>query len=97
MMNPDQICEKYSNNGVKITIKELEDDTILIESDSQGLRFLSELLASQIESLDTGFQISPFGAGKAMFTKDSNKGIYINRSPESSTVGKQRVPADNKG
>ena len=79
MMNPDQVCENYSNNGVKITIKELDNDTILIEGDSQGLRFLSELIASQIKSLDTGFQISPSGAGKAIFTKGSNKGIYIHR------------------
>lgn len=78
---PDDLCENYAEKGVKITLKALSDDEniVLIESDKEGLLFLSELLKAQANSKDDGFMIMPNGPGKKLFTRSSKLGLYIHR------------------
>jgi len=78
-IGPDGLCSFYSEEGVKLTVRILEDDFVLIESDKEGLEFLSKLLLSVSVASDKGFQISPKGAGNILFKKNSSHGIYIHR------------------
>jgi hypothetical protein len=67
--SPDSVCAQYASRGVKISIRE-------------ALRFLARLVAAQAEfSADCGFEIGPRSAGNALFTSDSDLGIYIHRTP----------------
>ncbi len=77
---PDAICQAYRRKAA-ITIRALEDDadTILIEADPEGLEFLGKLFLALAHTGDCGFQLGPFGAGKALFTKTSTKGLYLHR------------------
>jgi hypothetical protein len=79
-MTPDTVCQEYHGKGA-ITIRSLPDDadTIVIEADREGLEFLGKLFLAQAQSADCGFQIGPFGAGKALFSEESNKGLYLHR------------------
>jgi hypothetical protein len=77
-MLPDDVCEKHMDSGLKIKVWE-EEDTIFIEGTREALLFVSELFAAQAEASDDGFEISPFGPGKARFAPGSTKGIYIHR------------------
>ena len=45
--SPDSICEKYVDLGVKITLKKLDDDCVLVEGSALDLEFLGELLLAQ--------------------------------------------------
>lgn len=75
---PDEVCSEYADREVQITLTDL-DELILIRGTKSGLRFLAELLLAQADAQDTGFQISPNGAGKALFTPESTRGLYIDR------------------
>jgi hypothetical protein len=44
-----------------------------------GLFARASLIAQAKFIKDTGFQISPSGAGKIFFTKEAKTGLYINR------------------
>ena len=77
-METDDIVERHANNGVQVTIKVVED-FVLIEGTREALDFLSELLSAQAKSGDRGFQISPTGAGNALFSSESTHGIYVHR------------------
>ncbi len=80
--SPDSLCEKYANRNVKVSCKMLDDNTILLEGEREALEFLGNLLLAQARfELDCGFQIGPHGAGCALFTEESNMGIYIHRLP----------------
>jgi hypothetical protein len=80
-MSPDEVCARYFEKGVRLTVAELDEETILIEGSREGLRFLGELLIAQADfEKDDGFQISPFGAGHGLFTKEATRGIYIRRT-----------------
>jgi hypothetical protein len=86
MMKTDEICEKYSNQNVGLTLRMIEDEdgdpptTVLIEGSTLALRMLAELLiAVADESQNDGFSISPFGAGRIHFSKSSELGVYIHR------------------
>ena len=77
-MSPDEVCAKYADLNVKISITDLED-FVLIKGTKEGLKFLGELLLAQANFRDSGFQMSPSGAGNALFTADSTRGLYIER------------------
>lgn len=76
---PDDVCEQYATQNVKITIKMLDDDMVLFEGDTQSLKFLGELFLAMAQTKDDGFQISPTGAGKLFFTLEASHGLYIHR------------------
>jgi hypothetical protein len=80
---PDSLCAAYASKKIKITIRALgeEEDMILIEGKREGLEFLGKLLLAQASFEDCGFQLSPSSAGKALFSKESTKGIYIHCLP----------------
>lgn len=85
-MKTDEICEQYSNQNVGLTLRMIEDEdgdpptTVLIEGSASALRMLAELLiAVADETQNEGFAISPFGAGRAHFSKSSQLGVYIHR------------------
>ncbi|MCI0640476.1 MAG: hypothetical protein L0Y72_05675 [Gemmataceae bacterium] len=80
--SPDSICREYAAKKVKITIRPLpgDDETLLIEGDKNSLEFLGKLLMAQAQSEDCGFQMTPHGAGKAYFSKDFTRGVYIHRT-----------------
>lgn len=77
---PDYICEEYSDSGIRISLKDLDDEVILIEGDKRSLEFLGKLILTQAAyAEDDGFEISPSGAGSSFFAAGS-KGIYIHRT-----------------
>jgi hypothetical protein len=80
---PDSVCAAYAEKKVKLTIRALEDDenTILIEGEAAALEFLGQLLLAQATFPDGGFHLGPDRAGKALFSKESTKGIYLHRLP----------------
>lgn len=86
-MKPDEVCEKHSNKKVGLSIQLMdpeeqgeEPSMVLIEGSSYALGMLAELLtAVATESIVDGFSISPFGAGRIHFAKNSKLGVYIHR------------------
>lgn len=77
--SPDRICVKYATKKTSVVIRQMDDDTILIEAPAAGLKFLGELFLAQASfAKDCGFQID---AGAQHFDASSEKGIYIHRLP----------------
>ncbi|MCC4624289.1 hypothetical protein LL973_08140 [Xanthomonas campestris pv. nigromaculans] len=85
-MKIDEVCEKYSEESVGLSIRLLSSDMegeefVLISGSSKALKFMSELLAAAAEdNVESGFQISPDGAGRFQLSEESNIGFYINRT-----------------
>lgn len=79
-MKPDDVCEKYSDSIIKLSILK-NKNFIVIKGDSCSLKFLSELISAQADTLtNSGFSISPKGAGSSYFVKKSKLGLYINNN-----------------
>lgn len=77
MHSPDQVCANAASQGIKMTIVQ-KDDFVLIEGNQEALMFLSQLFAAQSRATKgAGFQISPHCAGNALFSSDSDMGLYI--------------------
>jgi hypothetical protein len=77
--SPDRICAKYATKKTSVVIRQLDDDTIMIEAPAAGLRFLAELLLAQAGfAKDCGFQLDR--AAKQL-DDSSEKGLYIHRLP----------------
>lgn len=77
-MDTNSILNRLSLGEVLLLVKEIEDsDLILIEGDKRSLLALSDLLAAVASSCDDHLQLSPTMAGRALFHKDSTKGVYI--------------------
>ncbi|MDM8527342.1 hypothetical protein QUF58_03950 [Anaerolineales bacterium HSG24] len=79
---PDDICEQHATQNSKITVRMLDDDMVLVEGTAQSLEFMGELFLAIAQAKDTGFQLSPTGAGKLFFTAESSHGLYIHRLEE---------------
>jgi hypothetical protein len=80
--SPDDVCELFAESGSKITIRMLNQGDVLIEGSAAALESLGQLIQAQARfSGDCGFQISPSGAGSALFSPMSSLGIYIHRLP----------------
>ncbi len=80
-MKTDDICNAYADKGVKLTVKLLDNETVLIESTSEGLTFLAEFLFAHVEDREDGTQLAPKGPGNIFFTKESTIGLYIHQVP----------------
>jgi len=83
-MRPDEICEKHSTHSVGLVLKLLREDdeelapSILIEGSEEALKMFGELLLSVAsERPGSSFSLSPSGAGRFHFSKDSELGLYI--------------------
>ena len=111
-MSTDKVCGQAADAGIKIKVTELEDEYLLIEGTSEAFLFLSKLFAAHAEQgSDCGSQMSPFGAGKALFKRGSTKGLYLHRVDKDVSVqtrnfthvcekpGKEKMlpAADNRG
>ena len=48
MKSPDKICEEYYDKKVKLTVKKLDDETILFEGNQEELEFLGNLLLARV-------------------------------------------------
>jgi|HubBroStandDraft_6_1064221.scaffolds.fasta_scaffold22781_5 hypothetical protein len=84
----NDVIHRYSRkaNKTKLTVRKLSRDCVLIEGNSDSLKFLAHILLALTDEEDCGFQISPKSAGKAWFAKDAQLGIYLHRLP---CVGKR--------
>jgi len=80
-MKSDEICDHYAEMGVKLTIRLLDDETVLIEGASDALTFLSKLLEAHVGEKEDGRQLTPNGPGQVFFTEKSTLGIYIHMLP----------------
>jgi hypothetical protein len=79
-MYPDKVCENYSEQNVSLKIWQ-DDDTIFIEGDPISLEFLSKLILAQARTeINDSISISPRGAGKKFFNKESKFGLYIHNT-----------------
>ena len=78
-MSPDDVVGQAADKGTRISVNIL-DDLIVIEGESEALLMLSDLLAAHARGKDCGFQISPAGAGSALFTDKSTHGLYLHRT-----------------
>jgi hypothetical protein len=82
MTSPDEICSSNADRGVKFTSRLMDEGYLLLEGDSEALRFLGDLLIAQADfTPDCGFQISPENPGSALFNEGSTTGLYIHRLP----------------
>jgi hypothetical protein len=77
--NPDLVAEELAASGSKLTVKDLNREYVLIEGDRRALGFLARIILAQADfgDQDCAFQFSPRSAGKALFTKDSTRGLVI--------------------
>lgn len=81
-MSVDNICKMYAKKRIKIKLT-IENDMVIIEGKASAFEFLGNLFLahSKGNSLDCGFQMSPFGAGKSYFESNSTNGLYLHRIP----------------
>jgi hypothetical protein len=82
---PDDICARFAKKGMlKVALLPSDDDAgdyILLEGSAEAYEFLGRLFLAHAKAHDCGFQISPKGAGSALFKKDSTFGLYLHRLP----------------
>jgi len=79
-MSPDEVCGKYADLGIKITVTDLDKDVVLVEGTKEGLEFLAELFWAQAhDTEDDAKQLWPTGPGNILFTEKSTRGFYIRR------------------
>jgi len=93
-MNSDEICDAYARKNIKLTVRLLNDEDVLIEGDSGALEFLGNLFLAHAREETCGRNIGPNAAGNAFFTKDSTKGIYIHRVPCQHTQRRPAAPVE---
>ena len=75
---PDDVCVKNADKGVKITLRDLDEDYVMFEGTREGLLFLSELFRAQaLDPEHDKNHLHPKGAGQVLFTKGSTRGFYI--------------------
>ncbi|MCF8355225.1 MAG: hypothetical protein K9H48_12310 [Melioribacteraceae bacterium] len=80
-MKVNKILENSNTEKIELNIRILEDQ-VLIEGTEETLSFLSKVInALACQEEDCGLQLSPNGAGKSFFSKESEYGIYIHRLP----------------
>lgn len=84
----NDVIRRYSRKArrAKLTVRKLNRDTVLIEGNSDSLKFLAHILLALTDEEDCGFQFSPKGGGMAWFAKDAQLGMYLHRLP---CVGKK--------
>jgi hypothetical protein len=81
LMKPDDVCVSYANRNVKVTCR-LMGDFLLLEGAQDALEFLGQLLLAQArDERSCKNSIGPKSAGNALFSKNSDLGIYIHRLP----------------
>jgi len=79
----NDVLHRYSRKArrAKLTVRKLNRDTVLIEGNSDSLKFLAHILLALTDEKDCGLQFSPKGGGRAWFAGDAQLGIYLHRLP----------------
>lgn len=80
-MKTDDICDYYADKGVKLTVRLIDDETVLLEGTAEALSFLGKVLLAHAEEKEDGRLLSPNSSGQVFFTKESTLSIYIHRTP----------------
>ena len=80
-MKTDDICDYYADKDTKLTVRLLDEETVLLEGTSEALTFLGKLLLAHVEDNADGTQLGPNGPGQMLFSDQSTLGIYIHRLP----------------
>lgn len=88
-MKSDEVCELYAEKKIKLTVRLLDDEDVLIEGTSEALEFLGNLLLAHVRDKEDGRHLSPHAAGSIFFSPESTKGIYIHRLPCASPHAKE--------
>ncbi len=82
--DPDDICARFAKKGMlKVALLPTVEggDYILFEGNEAAYEFLGRLFLAHAKAHDCGFQISPKGAGSALFKKGSTFGLCLHRLP----------------
>jgi hypothetical protein len=77
----DEICQLYGRKRSDLSLTKMNRDTVLIEGRPRALKFLGEVLIAHARGPkdDCHFDISPRGAGRRHFNKNSKFGVRIHR------------------
>jgi hypothetical protein len=82
---PDAVYARFApNRMLKVALLPADEhsgDYVLFEGDKAAYEFLGRLFLAHAKARDCGFQISPHGAGSALFKKGSKIGLYLHRLP----------------
>jgi hypothetical protein len=79
---PEQLLSDVGDREVRLTVRQLDEDFVMIEGDSTSLAFLGRLLgAIARSSADCGCQLGPSSAGASLFSSDASVGLYLHRIP----------------
>ena len=80
-MSYESALQQLAKKKPKISVRHLDRRTILIEGNSNSIKFLGYLLLAHAEASDCGDQFSPDGARSRLFSKKSTLGVYLHRLP----------------
>ncbi len=72
--SPDRLGSEYVRRKVKLTIKKLGGEMVLVEGCRSALEFLGRLLIEQAHFSDCGFQMFLQGSATSLFNRDSTLG-----------------------
>lgn len=85
-MTPNEVCEIYSKQKIKLYFKDLSegpndiDPIILVKGSENSLKMFAAFILAIAEGPDDdGVSISPNGAGSVFFDKKSEFGIYVEK------------------
>ncbi len=88
----NQVFELFATKDAKITVRMLDKLTILVEGDSTAIEFLGKLLLAHAKSDEHSVQLSPHGAGRNRFSKESTLGFYVHKVPCEAGSGRVARP-----
>jgi len=84
-LRPDNVHARFGKNGMlKVTLLPADKDAgdfVLLEGNKAAYEYLGRLFLAHAKAQGCGFQISPNGAGSALFKKGSTLGLYLHRLP----------------
>ena len=79
---PDEVCAEANGQKIRLDIRLLDKDMVVIQGNKRTLEFVGKLLLAQARSKgDCGFQLSPTGPGRKFFRRSSAYGLYIHLLP----------------
>jgi hypothetical protein len=89
--SPDEVCAAFAGKANDLYVKQLDDETVMIQGSKESLEFLGRLLVAQSSfDGDCGVQIGPGGPGST-FLAPGSLGIYVHRVPCSHKTQKSLV------
>lgn len=78
----NDLLDSQAADGVRLFVRTLGDEYVLIEGDTKSLEFLGRILLTQAqEPSDCSFRIHPGNPGSVYFDEGSPLGLLIHRLP----------------